>query len=228
MINTHDIKLESINISDALRYMGYKSNELDSVTKKLIDECENDLLKVISPKFVYKVMDLKDNEILGVDFKLEGESIKNHLKGCTKVIFLCATLSAGADNLIRKNEILSMTKALITDALASAAIEQVCDKAEEIMLKDFKDYDRTWRFGIGYGDFELNKQNQFLHIVDAYKRAGVCVNNAGIMTPTKTVTCIIGLGHNLNKNNKKGCQFCNMKDNCQFKKEKGSCGNVHR
>ena len=72
----------------------------------------------------------------------------------------------------------------------------------------------------------LENQNKFLNILDAYKRVGVCVNNAGIMTPTKTVTCIIGLGNNLNIHNKKNCINCNMKDTCQFRKDGGKCGNA--
>lgn len=226
MINTHNVTLDSINISEGLRYMGYKSKNVDYVTQKLLNDCEKELLNEIEPKFVYKIFDLKDGEIVGADFPLDGESIKKHLEGCSKVIFLCATLSGGADKIIRKNEVISMAKALITDALASAAIEQVCDIAEDIILKDYKGLDKTWRFGIGYGDFLLENQNKFLNILDAYKRVGVCVNNAGIMTPTKTVTCIIGLGNNLNIHNKKSCNNCNMKETCQFRKDGGKCGNA--
>ena len=50
---------------------------------------------------------------------------------------MCATLSGGVDSLIRKKQIVSMAEAMVTDSLASAVIEQVCDKAEEIILKDF-------------------------------------------------------------------------------------------
>ena len=50
---------------------------------------------------------------------------------------MCATLSGGVDSLIRKKQIVSMAEAMVTDSLASAVIEQVCDKAEEIILKEY-------------------------------------------------------------------------------------------
>lgn len=106
---------------------------------------------------------------------------------------MCATLSGNVDLLIRKKQITGMTEAIITDSLASAVIEQVCDKAEEVILKDFKEYEHTWRFGLGYDDFPLEGQKKFLEILDASKRVGVCVNSSMMLTPTKSVTCVIGL-----------------------------------
>lgn len=50
---------------------------------------------------------------------------------------------------------------------------------------------------MGYGDFPLTGQKQFLDILDAGRRIGVCVNSGMTLVPTKSVTCIIGLGHNL-------------------------------
>ena len=97
------------------------------------------------------------------------------------------------------------------------------DTAEEIILKDFKEYEHTWRFGLGYGDFPLELQGQFLDILDAPKRIGVCVNSSMMLTPTKSVTCVIGLGHNLKVSSKKNCDFCNFKDKCQFRKQGTTC-----
>ena len=61
---------------------------------------------------------------------------------------MCATLSAGVDGLIRKMQIRGMADAMFTDSLASAVIEQVCNKAEDEILEDFKEYEHTWRFGL--------------------------------------------------------------------------------
>ena len=142
------IEIDNVNFGEALRYLGYGDNKPDDNTKKLLDICSEELLKVIQPKYVYRVFDLnEDYSIDGVDFELKGEAIKNHLKGCEKIAMMCVTLSAGVDSLIRKKQIVSMAEAMVTDSLASAVIEQVCDKAEEIILKDFKEYEHTWRFG---------------------------------------------------------------------------------
>ena len=110
------------------------------------------------------------------------------------------------------------------DSLASAAIEQVCDEAEKRILKDFPEYEHTWRFGLGYDDFPLEGQKEFLEILDAPKRIGVCVNESMMLTPTKSVTCVIGLGHNLKVENKKSCDMCSFRDTCQYRKRGKSCG----
>ena len=116
-----------------------------------------------------------------------------------------------------------MAEAVIIDALASAAIEQVCDKAENEIVKDSPDLDHTWRFGLGYGDFPLSGQSKFLDILDAPKRIGVCVNESLMLTPTKSVTCVIGLGHDLPGDRVKSCDMCSLGGNCTFRLNGGTC-----
>ena len=108
--------------------------------------------------------------------------------------------------------------------MASAAVEQVCDKVEEIIKNEFPHYEYTWRFGVGYDDFPLELQQQFLNVVNASKQIGVCVNDSFMLTPTKSVTCIIGMGHNLNTSSKKSCDNCSFREKCQYRKAGKNCG----
>ena len=218
------IVIEEVNFEEALRYLGYGKNVPDDKTQELLLLCAKQLKEVMEGKFIYKVFDLVDGQIPNSGFRLQGKAIQKHLKNCNKVIFLCATLSGSVDLLIRRKQITGMAEAMITDSLASAVIEQVCDKAEEIILKDFKGYEHTWRFGLGYDDFPLDCQKQFLDILDAPKRIGVCVNQSMMLTPAKSVTCIIGLGHGLKNTSKKNCDMCSFRDKCQFRKEESTCG----
>ena len=222
-MNVGKVKLVQLNRRDALRYMGYGNREPDGTTEKLLDKCEKELLRTIDGKYVYRVFPLVDGQIPDSKFHLEGVSIKKHLEGCTKAIFLCATLSDAVDRLIRVKQISAMAEALVIDALASAAVEQVCDVAENEILQDFSNYEHTWRFGLGYGDFPLAGQSAFLDILDAPKRIGVCVNESLLLTPTKSVTCIIGLGHNLSKERTKSCEMCSLGGRCTFRLNGGTC-----
>ena len=225
-MNHHErsIIIEDINFDEALRYLGYGGNAPDSKTKELLLLCGKQLQHSMEGKFVYKVFDLVDGQIPNSNFVLQGQAIQKHLKNCEKVVFMCATLSSGVDLLIRRKQITGMAEAMITDSLASAIIEQVCDKAEKIILRDFCEYEHTWRFGLGYDDFPLECQKQFLEVLDAPKRIGVCVNNSMMLTPTKSVTCVIGLGHGLESSSKKSCDMCSFRDKCQFRKEGRTCG----
>ena len=49
-----------------------------------------------------------------------------------------------------------MAKALVFDSLASVAVEQACDKVEELLREEYPDYYQTFRFGIGYGDLPIS------------------------------------------------------------------------
>jgi 5-methyltetrahydrofolate--homocysteine methyltransferase len=222
-MNDGKIKLTQLNRTDALRYMGYGTREPDSQTSALLDKCERELLRAIDGKYVYRVFSLTDGQIPDSKFRLDGYSVKKHLQGCTKVIFLCATLSDAVDRLIRIKQISAMAEAIVVDALASAAVEQVCDLAENEILQGFPNLEHTWRFGLGYGDFPLTGQSKFLDILDAPKRIGVCVNESLLLTPTKSVTCVIGLGNELPKDSIKSCDMCSLGGKCTFRLNGGTC-----
>lgn len=231
------ITLTKLNYMECARYLGYGKNAPDEMTEKLMRECESELLDCAVPRFVYKIFDIeRQNDkirLSGTKLWLTGASIKEHLAGCSRLILLCATLSDRVDKLIRKTELKDMAKALVMDAMAGVAVEQVCDKAEEHIrdeyLKKCHDlqYDHayfTWRFGFGYGDLPLEEEPMALNLLDAGKRIGVHINDSLIMFPRKTVTCIIGISKEEIKSYKKGCVSCNMRDRCKFRLRGERCG----
>ena len=127
-MNSNNIVIENVDIEQTLKYLGYGSNIPDEKIKEYIDKCEKQILQVIIPKYTYKVFGLSSQtEVEGADFVLEGNDVKKHLKGCEKIVFMCVTISDGADRLIRKSQISDMTSAVILDSMASALTEQVCD-----------------------------------------------------------------------------------------------------
>lgn len=226
-MQTREIHLEQINRSEAYRYMGFRGTKPDDGMEQMITEGEKRLLKAMHPRFVYDIFDLEDAEegirLAATTLVLRGEHIRRHLGGCTKAAILCATLSAEVDKLIRKSEIQNMLEAMILDALANAAIEQVCDGAEWYLSLDTMEYHRTWRFGVGYGDFPLDTQKEFLNILNAQKVIGVCATENSILTPHKSVTCVIGLSRK-EVESTSSCANCNFREACAVRREGGSCG----
>lgn len=226
-MTNNNIKIEKINIKEALRYLGYG----DSVPGKDIEEllllCEEELLKVARPMYTYRVFELCDDfSVTGCNFVLKGNDIKKHLSGCDKAVFMCVTLSVDVDRLIRLKQVGNMAQAMMIDSLANAMIEQVCDEVENIIKKELPEYNLTWRYGLGYGDFPLEGQKDFLNVLDAQKKVGVCVSDSLLLTPTKSVTCVIGLSKA--ENTHKGlvkCEYCNMKDSCNIRRRGDNCGN---
>ena len=82
------MKLEHINVKEAVRYMGMGNNKPDERTALLIDECEKELLKVIEPKFVYRVFDIAHKE----------NGVESSALRCSLVVMIYADTLRGAVN----------------------------------------------------------------------------------------------------------------------------------
>ena len=192
-MNKHNIKTEDIDFKEVLKTLGYEDESLDDSVKELLLICEKELKETINSCFVYRVFDYENEEMVDSGFELEGDTVKEHLKDSEKCICICGTLGSEVDNLIRKKQVTSMAEAMMIDKMASFLTESVLDKAEEIIMRDYEGYDKTFRYGLGYGDFPITKQKDFLEMLDANRQVGVHVNDASMLMPTKSVTCIIGI-----------------------------------
>lgn len=211
------IELKSIDRDETLRFLGNSKVEMNSETDRLLNICEKELLSAARPKFLYKTIDINEADII------QGESIKAHLKDCEKAVLLCVTLGGEADRLIRTAQVTDMAKAVVLDAMASSAVEKVCDEVENMIRVEHPDEFLTWRFSPGYGDYPIGLQGEFLRILDAPRRIGLCTNENSILTPTKSVTAIIGVSKTPIESKRKSCASCNLKSTCKFRKAGTRC-----
>ncbi len=221
------MKLTDINRVEAFRYMGMRGEVPENIMT-LADECESRLITAASPKYHWVYADIADIfddtvTLSGHKLVLRGRDISAHLNGCLGTALLCATIGDGVDKLLRTVQAEDMAKALTADALASAAVEQVCDIAEKEIGERFEGKFTTWRFSPGYGDFPLECQGDFLTAVNAMRTVGVCVTDGGLLTPTKSVTAVIGISENPIPQKRRGCGTCNMREKCTFRKAGGKC-----
>lgn len=219
--------ITSVNRTEAFRYLGIKGIP-DNITLQLADECEKILIAEMTPKFCWTyaaISECSDNSVRlsGYALELKGKDISEHLKDCSGVVFLAATLGNNVDMLLRRMQAQDMAKAVIIDAMASAAIEQVCDETEKEIAEKLNNKHFTWRFSPGYGDFPIEIQKEFLYALNAQKVIGLCANSGGMLTPTKSVTAVIGVHEKSVENQKHSCESCNMRDRCNYRKTGGTC-----
>lgn len=211
------IALTEINRAEALRYIGGSKTQMNEAMEALLESCEKEILNAANPKYLYKKIPLEDSGLL------IGSSVKEHMKDCDEAIILCATIGADVDKLIRTASVTDMAKAVVIDAIASTAVEQICGKLEEILKTENPDKYFTWRFSPGYGDYPIELQEKFLSILDAPRKIGLCSNENSLLTPSKSVTAIIGVSNSPIEKKRRGCAVCNLRKTCQFRKSGEHC-----
>lgn len=224
-----DFKLD-VNKKEVLRYLGYKGQDLDENIMELIEECREEVKKIATPRVIYryKKIDIKEYgvEVLGTNLILTGNDIKLHLKDSRECVLMAVTLGNYIEKRTRLYEKINLTKALILDACATTAVEEVCDNIENMVKEDAKakGMNITFRYSPGYGDLPLDIQNSFLKVLDAQKLIGLTVSENNLLFPRKSVTAIIGIVNLGIVKKKKSCKECSNYKYCNFRKEGESCG----
>ena len=72
------------------------------------------------------------------------------------------------------------------------------------------------RFSPGYGDFPLEVQKDFERILEMPKSIGVSLSESLLMTPTKSITAVVGLSKYRTDCHTAGCEECNMHETCEY------------
>lgn len=212
-----------IDKNEVLRYLGYRGQNIDANIESLLEECMNELKIISKGKYVYNIFDIEKcnrNIILkDTTLSLSGGDINKHLMYSEKCILMSATLGLEVDKRISIYSRTDLTKAIILDACASSAVEELCDCVEEEIREEAKNmgYEITSRYSPGYGDFSIRVQKDILDILKAYECIGLTVNENHIMIPRKSVTAVIGFQKVkcAEKNDK--CSRCNQND-CLYRK----------
>lgn len=202
--------------------MGIKG-EAEGLALDLLKRAETLVREAVVPRYTWRVCDILRSEegISAGGIKLFGRDIYRHLEGCTRAVFLAATLTTSADGLIRRAQAEDMAFALAADSVCSAAIEQVCDRAQEEILQRLGAVYSTWRFSPGYGDFPLEIQAQFLRALNAQRGIGLTCTEEFLLNPTKSVTAVIGISEIPVSKGERGCAICSMREQCGMRKNGG-------
>lgn len=219
-----------INRNEVLRYLGHNGQKIDDDLLKLIDECRKEILHIISPRFIYKYMNVRNGEegiiVEGTNLILIGDDIKKHLKDSKECVLMAVTLGNDIERKIRQYERINLTKGIILDACATTAIEEVCDIVEDEIRKHTENKGKgiTFRYSPGYGDLSLDIQKNFLNVLDAQKTIGLTASENNLLIPRKSVTAIIGIVNKNIKIKKRSCKDCNNYENCNFRRKGENCG----
>lgn len=158
----------------------------------LIDSAIQEMSPLLTPRACYDEYDIRiDGKLIDLGFaKIESEDLAKHIKGCRKIILIAATVGIGADRLIAKYSLTEPSRALVMQAVGAAAVECFLDKITPDLGAG---RELCRRFSCGYGDLPLELQKDIFAALSCEKNIGVTLNTSLLMTPTKSVTAIIGI-----------------------------------
>lgn len=231
-----DYRIECIDEFEVLRYLGFKQfrpGELKKGLPEMTAQVEETLLEVRAmsgelkttarPKGTFLRIPLTRKEdkfyLLDGNLELPGRSIANHLKDSSEVILISGTLGITVDQYLRKLELSDMKKAVMTDSIASVAIENILDQVQNEIRQTLKEGEfLTDRFAPGYGDLPISLNRTLAEILDTRRRIGLTVSGSGIMIPRKSIMAIIGVADREQPQFARGCSTCTMKKDCTYSK----------
>ena len=207
---------------------------LDRLTEQM-EEAEAMLFEAARPAFAYAVLDAGELQV-------RGKSLAEHLEGCDRLVLMAVTLGPEVDELISDTQSSKIALSVVIDCGASVMAEMAANLAEEQIREelaagaadqtaDTADLSvsaapvfMTVRFSPGYGDSPLEMQTQVLDILDAEHQLGITLSKGFMMSPSKSITAIMGLADHPVTGRLATCAECVLRDKCPLRKEGKHCG----
>ena len=179
------------NEEEALRYAGGGDDQV----RKLLRDAWEETADKLDYKVCYRRYPMRQlNGEGGLDLgfaEVTSRHLARHLRDCDRIVVFAATLGLGIDRLISRYQQLSPAKALMLQGIGAAQAEALCDQ----FCRDIADSEGPCRprFSPGFGDLNLSLQREIFAALDPERKIGITLNGSLLMTPSKSVTAIIGI-----------------------------------
>lgn len=202
------------NVREVLRYAGSRD---DDAVLALFEACRAEIAAGLSYKACYLPLSVcvKGDLCDFGAFTAKSKDLARNLDGCEKAVVFAATIGVGIDRLIAKYSVLSPAKALLLDAIGTERIEALCDRFCDDVAREYQTYCRP-RFSPGYGDLPLSFQKEIFSVLNCRKHIGVSITDSLMMSPSKSVTAIVGLNDEACKKTSRKCDACGNQE-CAFR-----------
>ena len=184
-----------IDKREILRYMGCREStpQIDELIERSLELCADKL----SYKVCFAEYDIRiDSTRCDLGFaSTDSADLSKCLKNCDKILLFAATVSLELDRLILRYGKSEPSVSVCLQAIGAERIEALCDAFCKEMKAEYANLEKSLRprFSAGYGDLPLELQRDIFKALGCDKRIGLTLNDSMIMSPTKSVTAIIGI-----------------------------------
>lgn len=130
------------------------------------------------------------------DFRIVSQSLCRTLAGCDRAVLFAATVGLAIDRLIARYSVTEPSKALLLQSIGAERIEALCDCFCDFLAEQAARRGKVLRprFSPGYGDCPLTAQRDIFTQLDCGRSIGLSLTQTLMMSPSKSVTAIVGLG----------------------------------
>lgn len=221
-------RIPDIQEREIWRYAGYLGNagtveaELKDVLQQVLKECTQ-----FSYKVCYRRMEIGwEGGMPVLPFECHSKDLTTNLQNCKEIILFAATVGLEIDRQIAKYQRISPAKALMMQAYGAERIESLCDLFCDDMeqLLQQEGLCTHPRYSPGYGDLPLEVQRDMFRLLDCNRQVGISLNESLLMTPSKSVTAIIGIQDRklcgTSENSTRGADGCESEQGCSVQEKR--------
>ncbi len=219
----------SVDRTEVLRYLGYSGQpmtpELDARVDGVVTRC----LDIARSAGVWRIFDVAGRRSLadgrpavqleGTSLELIGESMRAHMEGAVSVAVMAVTAGMTVERELRRLSLTDPVEQCIFDAAGTTVVERAADACEAsvVAAAHAAGLYTNFRFSPGYGDMPLDTQPVLLAALDAQRRLGITLSKSLLMTPTKSVTAVVGLFEEPQPSSHASCKDCLCSDFCRIR-----------
>lgn len=222
--------------NEVLRYLGYKNQALDPALDSRLDAVIDHCIQVGRPVGSVRVFPVAGTGVTedgrpqvlleGTALRLVGKSMQHHMRDAVAVGVLAVTIGMGVERELRRYNVThNAVDGMIFDAAATTLVERAADAAEASLVHEAADRGlyTNFRFSPGYGDMPMETQPVLLSALDATRRLGITLSATNYMTPTKSVTAVLGMFTEPQPTSHATCADCLCRDFCTIRATGRTC-----
>lgn len=225
-------QIDALDRKEVLRYLGYRGQEVTPELDARLDAAIASCLAIGRARASIAVYDVAGREELpdgtpqvtlaDTALTLVGTSMQRHMRGARKVGVLAVTIGMGVERELKRLSLTDRLGQVLFDAAATTMVERAADAAEATLvgMAAREGLYTNFRFSPGYGDMPMQTQHVLLDALDA-RRLGITLSPTLLMTPTKSVTAVVGMFDAPQPSTHASCADCSCRAFCNLRAATG-------
>ena len=214
----------AVRVDEALRYAGYAGIEETPAVRERARELADVAERIECARGAFRILPLAHAGegvvcLDGTDLVLPGASIADYLSGSRAVCLMACTMGAAADERLAVSAERDRVDGILYGAVLADMVEDAANQLEARVRQAAMDRGlfAKDRYSPGYGDLPLSVHPAFLVALDAGRLLGLRAVDGGFLTPSRSITALVGLFDEMPSRAKIGCAWCACRPYCAIR-----------